>query len=63
MGWLTYALVGLIVVHNDAILCFAMKRRFRLWPSLIAAALWPVVVPVAIIGAAVLTKHMPRTNA
>lgn len=63
MSWTAYALVGMIVAHTDAILCFALKRRFRLWPSLIAAALWPVVVPVAIIGAAVLTKHMPRTNA
>jgi ABC-type spermidine/putrescine transport system permease subunit II len=63
MGWQTYALVGMIVMHTDAILCFATKRRFRGWPSLIAAMCWPVVIPVAIIGAAVLTRNMPRTSA
>ena len=59
---LTYAIVWLVLLHSDAILCFALKRRFRLLPSALFMAAWPVVVPVAIIGVAVLTRNMPRTN-
>lgn len=62
MNWIAYSLVGLVVVHTDAMLCFAMKRRFRMWPSLLTGACWPVVIPVAIIGAYVLTRNCPRVG-
>ena len=62
MSWTTYAVIGLLVVHADALLCFALKRRFRMWPSLIAGALWPLVLPAVILGAFVLTRNMPSTK-
>ena len=57
-----YAIVWLVLLHADAILCFALKRRFRLLPSALAFAAWPLVMPVAIIAAAVVTRNMPRAS-
>jgi hypothetical protein len=34
-----------------------------MWPSLLTGVCWPVVIPVAIIGAYVLTRNCPRVGA
>ena len=62
MGTLAYIVVGLVLVHTDAILCFALKRRFRLLPSLLLFAAWPITLTVAVLAIAALTRNMPPTH-
>lgn len=54
-------LTGLIcVLFSDALVCYAVKRRFSLLYSVPCAILWPVTVPMLIVAIAVFTRNFPR---
>lgn len=59
MDWTTYVAIALVGMMGDAITCHASKRRYRLLPNLIFAAIWPITFPVVVIGAAWLTRNHP----
>jgi len=56
----TYLIVMLLVLYVDASICYSRKVRYNLPFSFLCAAIWPVMVPVSIIGAVVLTAKYPK---
>lgn len=58
-----YLMVTAMVLFVDALLCHALKRRFRLFFCVPAALIWPITMPITIIGCAYLTRNMPKAGA
>ena len=48
------------VMYADALLCFSKKVRYNYTFSILCAVLWPITVPVLIIGTAILNRNFPK---
>ena len=64
MSWLYFYLLGYALsVEFDAMLCFALRRRYRIWGSLIVCLAWPITAFLAPPTIARWTKSMPPIGA
>lgn len=63
MSWLIfYAAVFVAMLYADGITCYAGRRRFRIGHCIILCAIWPVTLPVFLLGVAFLTRNDPPTG-
>ena len=59
MSSATYLLIALLMMLPDALLCYALKKRLRIWRLIPFALLWPVTLPFTLIACAVVTRNHP----
>lgn len=63
MNWMiAYATVFVVMLYVDCLTCYAVRRRFRISQCIILCAIWPITLPVTLIGIAVLTRNDPPTG-
>lgn len=63
MSWvIVYAVVFVAMLYADCITCYAGRRRFRIGQCIVLCAIWPVTLPMVLVGVAFLTRNDPPTG-
>lgn len=59
--WIVFYLtIAILDVAMDGMFCYVAKRKFKLWPSIAVALVWPVSMPICICSAFILTRDFPE---
>lgn len=57
-----YLSIAIVSMFLDAVACLFAERRYNILASAVGAALWPILLPLFIILAAVATRNLPKVS-